>query len=75
MSVLDYGGVIYRHNSSATFKLLDYFSALSFITADVYGTHNCILYDTGGWSSLQEVCDTHWYPLIYKALTGKLPYY
>lgn len=46
LSVLDYGAIIYRHATATRPKPLDsvYHSTLSFITADSFSTHNCILY-------------------------------
>ena len=77
LAVLDYGDIIYRHAAATTLKPLDsvYHSALRFITGDHYDTHHCIVYSKVGWSSLADRCNKHWYRFIFKALTGKQPYY
>lgn len=60
---------------TTTLKPLDavHHSALSFITEDTYSTHHCILFEKVGWPSLSQRRDMHFFLIIYKALTGKLP--
>lgn len=51
--------MIYRHAYASIFKPLNavHHSARRFMTADIYRTHNCTVYEKVAWSSLSEVCD------------------
>ena len=77
LSVLDYGDVVYKHATSTALKALDtvYHSAIRFTIQADYSTHHCDLYRMVGWSSLDSRRKLHWYLFLFKAITGKLPYY
>lgn len=72
---LYYADVIYIRTSSSNL-LHSVFDPPQDLVPVTFIVHNYfILYDKVGWSSLRQRLNTRWYLLIYKTLTGKLPYY
>ena len=67
---VDYVAVIYMHAALSTLKPLDavYHSAHGFITDDELRTHDCVLYNKVGWTSLSVRREQHCMTIIYKAL-------
>ena len=76
LSILDYGDFLYMH-ANLSLKMLDsvYHAALRFVTGLDFRTHHCSLYESVGWSSLQNRRLEHWYIFLYKAILGDLPSY
>lgn len=73
----DCGDVLYMNASTKCFQSLNtvYQCALRFVSGCACLTHHCDLYSKAGWSSLSVRRNTHWMPLIYKALLGLVPAY
>jgi len=72
-SVIDYGDILYMHETSILCSLDSvYYVSLCFITNAKSLTPHCILYDLVCWTSLTTHRQQHWYVFIYKALFVKL---